>query len=239
MTLLDRYLIKKFLFVLLFGIVAFIIVFLVIDLIENIDKFIDKKASPGIIFLYYVYYIPYIISLTLPVSMLLASLFSLGNMSQHNEIVAQKSAGISQYRIFLPLLLLAFLTSIFAGVFTEVVVPWTNQQRLDIYRYDIKKNPRNLGSNRNNIYIQDSKDQVVSIGFFNSKTNEAQKVSIQFFNGPLLERRVDAKKMRWIDQKWILMQVIERRFQGSTEKIENYEKKHLSFRFPRSWPVIY
>ena len=127
MTVLDKYVLRKFIINLLFSIGAFVIIFLVVDLIENIDKFIDRDAEVSTVFIYYVYYIPYIINLTLPISMLLSCLFTLGSMSQHNEIVAQKSAGISLYRIFTPLFIFSFFISIGAGLFSEFVVPWTNQ----------------------------------------------------------------------------------------------------------------
>ena len=153
MTILDRYLSRKFVFNLIFAIMAFVVIFLVIDLIENVDKFIDRKTKLSVVALYYIYYIPYIISLTLPISMLLACLFSIGSMSRHNEIVAQKTAGLSLYRIFLPVFVLAILISILAGLFNELVVPKSNQARLDIYRYDVKRNPKNTAERRNNIYL--------------------------------------------------------------------------------------
>ena len=120
MTLLDRYLVRKFIINLMFSIGAFVIIFLVVDLIENLDKFIDRDARVYQVVVYYLYYIPYIINLTLPVCMLLACLFSLGSMSQHNEIVAQKSAGISLYRIFAPLFVLALVISVLTGFFSDL-----------------------------------------------------------------------------------------------------------------------
>lgn len=224
MKLLDIYLSKKFLLNLIFGIVAFVIIFLVIDIVENIDKFIDKEANTSTIALYYFYFIPQIISLTLPITMLLATLFSVGNMTKHNEVVAQKSAGISLYRIFAPIFILGLVISVIAGIFSETVVPWASQNKYDIYRYDIKKNPRNIGKNRNNIYIQDSENRKTSIGFFNGIKNEAQRVSLFYFDGPVLKKRIDAKTMIWKDQKWILKNVVERRFENTNEEIINYPK---------------
>jgi lipopolysaccharide export system permease protein len=224
MSILDRYLVKKFLFNLVFGIAAFVVIFLVVDLIENVDKFIDRSAAFTLVLLYYFYFIPYIISLTLPVAMLLACLFALGNMSQHNEIVAQKSAGISMYRMFLPLFILAFIISILAGFFNEQIVPETNQRRLDIYRYDIQNNPRNVASRRNNIYLQDDKDRKVSISFFNGLKNEALRVSVQYFDGPKLLRRIDGKKMLWREQTWTMLDVTERILQDSIDVVKNYDE---------------
>ena len=107
----------------------------------------------------------------------------------------EKSAGISLYRIFAPLFVVAFFISILSGIFSESVVPWASQKKHDLYRYDIKKNPRTVGKNRNNIYIQDVAYRKTSISFFNGTKNEAQKVSLLYFNGPVLIKRLDAKTM--------------------------------------------
>jgi lipopolysaccharide export system permease protein len=155
--------------------------------------------------------------------MLLACLFSLGNMSQHNEIVAQKSSGISMYRMFLPLYIVAFIISILAGLFNEEIVPEANQRRLDIYRYEIQKNPKNIGSKRNHIYLQDDVNRKVSISFFDGLKNEALRVSIQYYNGPMLVRRIDAKKMRWNEQIWTMHSVTERDLTDSIDVVIKHE----------------
>jgi lipopolysaccharide export system permease protein len=224
MTVLDKYVLRKFIINLLFSVGAFVIIFLVVDLIENIDKFIDRDAEVNSVIFYYIYYIPYIINLTLPISMLLSCLFTLGNMSQHNEIVAQKSAGVSLYRIFTPLFILSFLISIGAGLFSEFVVPWTNQERLDIYRYDIQKHPKFRGSNRNNIYLQDVENRKISIAFFNGNTNKASSVSLQYFDGRQLVKRIDAKTMSWVENSWILHDVIERVFEDTVVTRSKYDQ---------------
>jgi lipopolysaccharide export system permease protein len=224
MTVLDKYVLRKFFINLLFSIGAFVIIFLVVDLIENIDKFIDRDAKASTVFIYYVYYIPYIINLTLPICMLLSCLFTLGSMSQHNEIVAQKSAGISLYRIFMPLFILSFIISIGAGLFSEFVVPWTNQERLDLYRYEIKKHPRNRGTKRNNIYLQDVANRKISIAFFHGTKNEAKKVSLQYFDGRQLVKRVDAQTMNWFENTWVLHDVIERTFKDTVVTTTKYDQ---------------
>jgi len=78
MQILDRYLLRQFCFALLFSLIAFWIIFLVVDLVEHLDKFIDKQATFLSVLKYYFYYTPYILVLSLPVAMLLACLFSLG-----------------------------------------------------------------------------------------------------------------------------------------------------------------
>ncbi|RQW05183.1 MAG: LptF/LptG family permease, partial [Calditrichaeota bacterium] len=168
MKILDRYILKKFLTVLFFNILAFVVIFVVIDLIENLDKFLSADATFLQVFLYYFYYIPYIIILTLPISMLLSSLFSLGTMAQYNELIAIKSAGVSLYRILLPVFALSLLVSIITGLAGETIVPTTNRLRLDVYRYDIKKEARQLQTSRNQIAIQDEGNRQLYIQFYES-----------------------------------------------------------------------
>jgi len=78
MKLLDRYLLRKFIGLLLYSMMAFIAIFLVVDVVENMDKFIDADLTKYQIFLYYTLNIPFFISTALPMSMLIASVFSIG-----------------------------------------------------------------------------------------------------------------------------------------------------------------
>ena len=44
MTILDRYIVRQFLAVFLFGLVTFLLIFIVIDMMEKLDDFIDASA---------------------------------------------------------------------------------------------------------------------------------------------------------------------------------------------------
>ena len=113
MRLLDKYVALKFLNVLLFSLVAFAIIFVVVDAIDHMDKFIDRGMPKLMILKYYFYYLPYIVILCMPVAMLLASLFSIGQLSKFSELTAMKASGLSLYRIIAPILLISFFVSLF------------------------------------------------------------------------------------------------------------------------------
>ena len=71
MKILDRYIIRQFVTTTLFALVAVLLVFVVIDAMEKLDDFIDHQAGLMIILQYYLYFIPEIIKLIMPVAMLL------------------------------------------------------------------------------------------------------------------------------------------------------------------------
>ena len=219
MKRLDRYLLKKYIINLVFAVVSWIVLFEVINMIEMLSKFIDYGATTRQFFLYYLYFVPYVVSLTLPIAALLGVLFAVSHMATHNEIIAQLSAGISLYRILAPLFIASFVLSLFSIVFNETVVPKANRERLDLMRYEIKKNPRNQTRLKNNIYLQDLPDRMLAVAYFNGKKNQARGVSFLTYRGNRLIERIDAKNMNWQDSSWHLKQVVRRRFAGEKEWI--------------------
>ncbi len=219
MKKLHQYILKKFIVNLFVAISGWIVIFIIINMIEKVSTFIDHDATIQQFFLYYLYFIPYIISLTLPIAMLLAVLFAVSNLAQHNEVIAQLSAGISLYKILSPLFIAAFCISILAGIFNEYIVPSSNENRLDLLRYEIENNTRNRGKFRNHIYVQDTETRKMYIKYFNGKKNEGKEISLQTFSGSVMVERIDAKRMNWKDSSWVLHEASLRRFENDEEQI--------------------
>jgi lipopolysaccharide export system permease protein len=110
MRLLDRYVLRNFLQAYVYCIIGFISIWLIFDISDNISTFIDQKLGLIRVAHYYLTQVPQIFVILLPVSLLLALLFSLGRMSRANEIVSMLTAGVSIPRVLMPLLLMGFLT---------------------------------------------------------------------------------------------------------------------------------
>ncbi len=224
-NILDRYIIKKFLVILFYTILSFIVIFVIIDLIENLDKFLSFNANFRNVFLYYIFYIPYIITLTLPVSMLLSSLFTMGSMAQHNEIIAMNSSTVSLYRILLPVLFFSFLLSLIAGLAGETIVIKANRMRWDTFRYKIKRESRQVITSRNQIAIQDGQNRQVFIQMYDTKKKIAHKVNIIQIMENKITERLDARFMEWdnINNHWLLKNVTERILTDSSEIILRHD----------------
>ncbi|RMF55246.1 MAG: YjgP/YjgQ family permease [Calditrichaeota bacterium] len=235
MLLIDRYIIRKFLFILFYTSLAFIVIFIVVDLVEHLDEFLANKASFGDAVLYYIYYIPYIVILTLPINMLLSSLFSLGSMAQYNELIALMSSGVSLYRISAPLLVMALFISIISGVAGETLVPKTNRLRLDIWRYEIRKQKRIMTGTRREIALQDRGNREVNIQYYDGKHQKASRVNIVHVEGNQVVERWDAHYMIWVADSsgWKMNQVTYRVFTDTGEVVQRipvmwYTDTHIS-----------
>ena len=111
MRLLDRYVIRNFLQVYLYCIAGFISIWLIFDVSDNISTFLEEHIGVRVVARYYLTQVPQVMIILLPISLLLALLFSLGRMSRANEIVSMLTAGVSLPRVLFPLILLGLLTT--------------------------------------------------------------------------------------------------------------------------------
>jgi lipopolysaccharide export system permease protein len=91
-----------------------------------IDDFVGKGLGTDIIFEFILYQSAVLVPLALPLSVLLSSLMTFGNLGESFELVAIKSAGISLLRFMRPLLIVSLLISGVAFVFGNYVIPVAN-----------------------------------------------------------------------------------------------------------------
>jgi lipopolysaccharide export system permease protein len=234
LSILDRYLIKKFLGVLFFSLIGMITIFVAVNYVENADKFIDRKVPGDIIFKYYLNFIPNIITLTLPVDILLASLFSLGSLARFNELTAIKASGVSLYRVIFPLIILAVLVSLTNFWISENIVPEANATKTEIWKTYVDRVMASRRISGNNISMYDPGGTKVFIEKFDKKSILCTNISIQKFYGFSLVERIDAYEASWDSAKsaWILKKGTRRIFEKGNEKIESFsamEKSDLFF----------
>jgi lipopolysaccharide export system permease protein len=225
MTILDRYILKKFISILIFALIAFITIFIIVDLVERLDTFIDRDVPKIVIFQYYVYYMPFIVVLTLPIAMLLSSLFSIGNMARQNEIVAMKSSGQSLYRILLPVFLISLIVSLGALYFGENAVPYSSTKRAQITDEYFEKHRSAWRKRIKDIYATDALDRKITMKYYDASRDVGYTVSIKKFSGDTLLYRIDAQKMTWMDSLWVLYNGSERVFPESPETTIRFTQK--------------
>ncbi|HEX3800949.1 MAG TPA: LptF/LptG family permease [Verrucomicrobiae bacterium] len=123
MRLLDRYLLRELLIPLGYCLCGFLIFYVAFDLIASLNHFQEQNLLARDVVQYYLVKLPDIIVFILPVTLLLALLYTLTNLSRHHEITAIRAAGVSLWRLSLPYLLVGFLFSGIVFVLNEFWVP--------------------------------------------------------------------------------------------------------------------
>ncbi len=223
MRILDWYILRRFGFALIYAIVIFVLIVIFVDMVGNLARFIDRDVPKTIIAKYYLVYIPYIWILAMPIAMLLASLFSIGQMARTNELVAIKSVGVSLYRILFPMLALSVLISLLAFGFGEKIVPAANQHKSKIENTFLEPASAQSAARASNIFWRDKIDRWIFISAYDNATQTAQRVSIQQYRGNQIVERIDVPKMQWQDGAWALLNGYQRMFADGTEQAMPFE----------------
>jgi lipopolysaccharide export system permease protein len=135
---LHKLILQSFLgpFVLTFLIVVFVL--LMQFLWKYIDDLVGKGLDIPVITELLMYTSASLVPMALPLAVLLASIMTFGNLGEHNELVAFKSAGISLWTIMAPLIVTVSFITIGAFLFNNNLLPVTNLKMRSLL-YDIQK----------------------------------------------------------------------------------------------------
>jgi len=231
MKILDKYLIRQYIQTIMFGLLAFAIIFIVIDAMENLDDFIDQDLPALEILYYYFVFSPEIVKLMTPVAVLFAALFTAAKTSNLNELTAMRASGMSIYRFMVPFLIITIIISIASIYFGGYLVPMANKTKVHIEQVYLKKG---ILFSESNIFFQDSKTRIVSIGFFNLVAKTASRVSIQEFSSRDLTQmisRIDVPKLSFdtTSNYWIALNGVKRQFSDEMQKAEYFDTLKIDY----------
>jgi len=123
MRILRNYLLKEILGSFFLSLVVFTFVLLIGNIIDLADLIINKGVDILSILEMLLFLTPYLLSFTIPMSLLTATLLGFGRLSSDNEINAMRASGISLYQISVPVLLTGLIFSLFLIPLNSDVLP--------------------------------------------------------------------------------------------------------------------
>ncbi len=123
MKRLHIYIIKRFIGPLVVTLLISLFVLLMQFLWVYLDDLVGKGLEMNIIVEFLIYTLAMLMPMALPLSMLLASIMTFGDMGENNELLAMKAAGISLFRIMKPVIVVSILLSFGAFQFSNRVIP--------------------------------------------------------------------------------------------------------------------
>jgi len=134
---LDLYIIKLHILPFIGSILVITTVLLLDKIFDLMDLLIKKGVPFEIVLKLFIYALPFMLALSIPMSVLVSSLIAFGNLSQNFEIIAAKSCGISLKRLLLGPLIFSLLVFIFMVWFNDKILPESNHRfkniLIDIY----------------------------------------------------------------------------------------------------------
>lgn len=125
---LDRLILKELFPLWAFGVAVFSVLIMAGSFLFEITRFLSEGANIWATLKLVLLLMPGIFAKTFAMAMLLASLLAFGRLSGDSEIVAMQAAGVSIWRIMLPVAIFGLTIGGIAFWFNNSVVPWASFQ---------------------------------------------------------------------------------------------------------------
>jgi lipopolysaccharide export system permease protein len=216
MKLYTRHVLKTFLGLFLLVFCSAIVVYVVIDFVGNSRDWLERTSAERTT--YYLNYLPYIAYLVCPISLLLAAVFSVGNLARHFELVALRAVGVSVTRIIAPVVGVGLLLSVGMFVLQDRVLPKANEKRFQIQEpgdgmFDAGGDPLE----RSEYLYTGSDGTLLYFQHYSGQLRSGNLVTAMRLKDGAPALRIDARTLTWRDSVgWIFEDGTKRVFAGDT-----------------------
>ena len=200
---LDIYLIRQFFPVFFAALSIYVLLILLTDYSLNLIRFLNNGVGLLSMLKVSFYYIPKSISYALPISLLFASAYTLGDLGAKNELYIILGSGVPYWRFCTSLIMLGIAFSIFAFFFEDLAVIPSLKTKNRISRELLGT----YSENASRIIIKLEGGRLLySIDFFDSSSLSLNNVTIiQLDENGKLNTLVHAPRAEWNERSWLYL----------------------------------
>jgi lipopolysaccharide export system permease protein len=198
--ILDKYLIRQFLPIFFIAISMFVFLLLLIDLFSNLIRYLNNEVPILTILKISFFYLPKSISYAMPMSLLFAAAYTLGDLYSRNELTSVFATGIPLWRFSISFVVVGLLASIFSFYLDDRIVIPTLKQKNELSRRALK---RYVTESNSDIVIKARNGSVIySVDYFDSEKNILNGVSVVEMNDGSFVSHIRSPSAEWKDDHW-------------------------------------
>ncbi|MFV7235795.1 MULTISPECIES: LptF/LptG family permease [Flavobacterium] len=244
MTIIDKYILKRYLATFVVMLLMFIPIGIIIDVSEKINKMIENKVPFVEIAAYYYNFTIYFANSLFPIFLFLSIIWFTSKLANNTEIIAILSSGISFTRFLRPYIIGASIISVFVLLMGFFVVPAASEG-FNNFRYTYLKTggKEAMRGDNTDVYRQISDNEFIYVNSFNTLSKTAFNFSLEKFNKEKLEYKITASRIKWNpkDKTYTMYDYTKRTVGEFGDKIEKAPQKDARFRFDLEdlTPVVY
>lgn len=243
LTIIDRYILKRYLATFTVMLLLFIPIGIVIDVSEKVNKMIENKVPFAEIAIYYMHFTIYFANLLFPIFLFLSVIWFTSKLANNTEVIAILSSGISFTRFLRPYLIGATIVSLVALVMGFFIVPRASEGFNNFRYMYLKGNGREEMREDSNVFRQISDNDFIYVSNFNNISKMAFNFSLEHFKGEQLDFKITANRIKFNpkDSTYTMYNYVKRTVGPIDDKIERAEKKDTVFKFELDdlTPVVY
>lgn len=231
MSILDRYILRKFLGTFFFILALLMAISVIFDISEKIDDFIESDAPlRKIVFNYYLNFVVFYSNLFSSLLVFLAVILFTSRMAGLTEIVAILSSGMSYKRMLRPFMIGAAILTAISLIFNHFVVPVSSKYLNEfIFTYIKTRNSSQL----NNIRREYQPGHIVYAEAVSERDFIVFKFSLEQWKDGRLVYKLMSDRANYNEnrKKWTIHNYYERYLNEPTDRIERgiYKDTTLTF----------
>ena len=232
MTILDKYILKRYLATFGTMLLLFIPIGIMLNLAEQIGKMIDNEAPLNEILIYYLNFTIYIGSLLFPIFLFLSIIFFTSKLANNTEIVAILSSGVSYSRFLRPYWIGASIIAVLMFFMGMFIVP-NASKGYNEFKFEYLKRGRK-DRVTSNIFNQLNENDFIYVSSFDPARRIGYNFTFEHFNDQnQLDYKISASNIRWVpkDSLYRLTSYMKRKIRANKEIIEKKRRLDTLFIF--------
>ena len=219
-SIIDMYIIKKFLGTYIFSIILIISIAVVFDINERLDKFLaHENILNEIIFDYYFNFIPYYANTFSSLFVFISVIFFTSKLAENSEIIAMLSNGMSFKRLLRPYMISAAIISLVTFLLGSFVIPPANKTRIDFQNKYFRDKST---SSAREIHVRVGSGNILYLESYSRARGAGTNIAMDRFDGKTLKSRVVAEKAVYDSAyNWKLTNYAIRQFENEKEIVRS------------------
>lgn len=204
-SILDKYILKQITEIFVFGVLIFTSIIFASDTFITLIKQISTYGMPvKIAFMLILLNLPTVMVMTIPISVLFATVMTVNRMCLASEITVLRACGVSIGRIAKPIFMFAVLATLVTFFINETVVPMTTQQSRYLAMWSVTQ--RHIPKGKKNFTLKELQNGIQLKRMFyvqNCEDEQFHDVSILDVSDPSTIQILQAKTGSSVDKGWL------------------------------------
>lgn len=232
LTIIDRYILKRYLMTFLGIMLLFIPIGIMISLAEKIGRIIDNEAPLDEVIIFYGNFSLVLGNLLMPILLFLSIIFFTSKLASNTEITAILSSGVSYWRFLRPYLIGASLVAVLIFMMGMFIVP---NASIGFNEFEFKYFKKGRQDRQTtNIFTQLNENDYIYVSSFEPKRQIGYNFTYEHFNDTdQLDYKISASNIRWIekDSLYRLTSYTKRKIRNGVELVKTQRRLDTLFSF--------
>ncbi len=231
LSILDRYIIKKYLGTFILMLFLFIPIGIIVNLAEKIDKILENEAPFLEVVIYYFNFTIYFANLLFPLFLFLSVIWFTSKLASNTEVIAFLSSGVSFYRFLRPYMIGATIVCLGAMVMGMYLAPMASKGYNEFIFTYIKKGKKDR--TQSHVYRQINDSDYIYVSYFNVKEKAGKNFTLEHFDGNELIYKLKARKIIYNekDSSYSLFDYLKRTIGNNGDILISKKKLDTTFAF--------